>query len=80
MHTDMANKQEELEDIGQQENYHTAVVMETWWNDSHNWNATMDGYKLVRRHLQGRTGSGEALYVRERFECLELNDDDESQF
>lgn len=47
---------------------------------THNWNAAMDGYKLVRRHLQGRTGSGVALYVRERFECLELNDDDESQF
>lgn len=53
--------------------------METWWNDFHNWNAAMDCYKLFRRYQQGRAGSGVALYVREGFECLELNDSDESQ-
>ncbi|KAK4824553.1 hypothetical protein QYF61_016157 [Mycteria americana] len=37
----------------------------------------MDGYKLFRRGRQGRRGSGVALYVRECFDCLELNDGDE---
>ena len=36
----------------------------------------MDGYKLLRRDGQGRRGSGLALYVRECFDCLELNDGD----
>ncbi|GAB0204048.1 hypothetical protein GRJ2_002870400 [Grus japonensis] len=36
----------------------------------------MDGYKLFRRDRQGRRGSGVALYVRECFDCLELDDGD----
>ena len=36
----------------------------------------MDDYKLFRRDRQGRRGSGAVLYVRECFDCLELNDGD----
>ncbi|PKU47447.1 rna-directed dna polymerase from mobile element jockey-like [Limosa lapponica baueri] len=46
----MSNKQEELEAIVQQENYDVVAVMETWWDDSHNWSAPVDGYKLFRRN------------------------------
>ena len=42
----------------------------------HNWSAAMDGYKLFRKDRQGRRGGGVALYVRECFDCLELNDGD----
>ncbi|KAK4830434.1 hypothetical protein QYF61_011142 [Mycteria americana] len=70
----MGNKQEELEAIVQQENYDIVAITETWWDDSHNWSAAMDGYKLLRSDRQGRRGSGVALYVRECFDCLELND------
>ncbi|GAB0209132.1 hypothetical protein GRJ2_003378900 [Grus japonensis] len=73
----MGNKQEELEAIVQWENYDIVAIMETWWDDSHKWSAAMDGYKLFRRDRQGRRGSGVALYVRECFDCLELNDGDE---
>ncbi|GAB0206513.1 hypothetical protein GRJ2_003116900 [Grus japonensis] len=73
----MGNKQEELEAIVQQENYDIVAIMETWWDDSHNGSAAMDGYKLFRRDRQGRRGSGVALYVRECFDCLELNDGDD---
>ncbi|GAB0203829.1 hypothetical protein GRJ2_002848500 [Grus japonensis] len=45
----MGNKQEELEAVAQQENYDIVAIMETWWDDSHNWSAAMDGYKLFRR-------------------------------
>ncbi|GAB0206897.1 hypothetical protein GRJ2_003155300 [Grus japonensis] len=70
------NKQEELEAIVQQENYDIVAITETWWDDLHNWSAAMDGYKLFRRDRQGRRGGGVALYVRECFDCLELNDGD----
>ena len=70
----MGNKQEELEAIVQLENYDIVAIMETWWDDSHNWSAAMDGYKLFRRDRQGRRGGGVALYVRECFDRLELND------
>ena len=36
----------------------------------------MDGYKLFRRDRQGRRGGGVALYVRECFDCLELDGDE----
>ncbi|GAB0183522.1 hypothetical protein GRJ2_000817500 [Grus japonensis] len=50
------------------------------WDDSHDWSAAMDGYKLFRRDRQGRRGSGVALYVRDCFNCIELNDcDDKAQ-
>ncbi|PKU33531.1 mitochondrial fission process protein 1 [Limosa lapponica baueri] len=73
----MGNKQEELEAIVQQENYDVVPIRETWWDDSHDWNAAMAGYKLFRRDRQGRRGSGVALYVGECFDCLELDDGDD---
>ena len=69
----MGNKQEELEAIAWQENYDVVNITETWWDDSHNWSAAMDGYKLFRMDRQRRRGGGVALYVRECFDCLELN-------
>ena len=73
----MGNKQEELEAIVQLENYDIVAITETWWNDSRNWSAAMDGYKLFRRDRQGRRGGGVALYVTECFDCLEPDDGDE---
>ena len=73
----MDNKQEELEAIAQQENYDIVAITETWWDDSHNWSAAVDGYKIFRRERQGKRGGGVALYVRECFDCLELNDGDD---
>ncbi|GAB0209581.1 hypothetical protein GRJ2_003423800 [Grus japonensis] len=68
---------QELETIVQQENYDIVAITKTWWNDSHNWSAAMDNYKVFRRDRQGRRGSGVALYVKECFDCLELNDGDD---
>jgi len=57
----------------QQENYDIVSITETWWDDSHNWSVAVDGYKCFGRDRQGRRGSGVALYLRECFACLELN-------
>ncbi|KAK4823963.1 hypothetical protein QYF61_008349 [Mycteria americana] len=73
----MGNKQEELEAIVHQENYDMVAITETWWDDSHNWSAAMDGYKLFRRNRRGRRGGGVALYVRECLDSLELDDGDD---
>ncbi|OPJ86997.1 hypothetical protein AV530_006205 [Patagioenas fasciata monilis] len=44
----MDNKQEELEAIVRQKNYNVVAITETCWDDSHNWSAALDGYKLFR--------------------------------
>ena len=62
----MGNKQEELETIVQSESYDGVAITETWWNDSHSWNAVMEGYWLFKRDRLGRKGSGVALYVKKR--------------
>ncbi|PKU36299.1 mitochondrial fission process protein 1 [Limosa lapponica baueri] len=69
----MGNKQDELEHIVQQDSYDIVAITETWWSDGHDWNAVMNGYKFFRRDRQGRRGGGVALYVRECFDCIELD-------
>lgn len=70
----MGNKLEELEAIVQQGKYDIVSTTETWWDDSYNCSVAMDGYKLFRRSRIERRGSGVALYVRDCFDCLEIND------
>ena len=50
------------------ENYDLIAVAETWWEDSHNWNTTIEGYKLFRRDRQGRRCRTDALYVEEQID------------
>ncbi|GAB0199184.1 mitochondrial enolase superfamily member 1 [Grus japonensis] len=73
----MGNKQEQLEAIVQQDSCDLVAITETWWDDSHDWSAAMDGYKLFRRDRHGRRGGGVALYVRECFDCIEFDDCDD---
>ncbi|KAK4813301.1 hypothetical protein QYF61_023452 [Mycteria americana] len=63
--------------LSHMENYDMVAITETWWDDSHNWSAAMDGYKLFRRDRRGRRGGGVALYVRECLDSLELDDGDD---
>ncbi|GAB0187578.1 hypothetical protein GRJ2_001223100 [Grus japonensis] len=72
----MGNKQEELEAIVQQDSCDLVAITEMWWDNSHDWSAAMDGYKLFRRDRHGRRGGEVALYVRECFDCIELDDCD----
>jgi len=45
----MVNKQEEREATVQQDSYDLVTITETWWDDSYDRSALMDGYKLFRR-------------------------------
>ncbi|PKU28504.1 nipped-b-like protein [Limosa lapponica baueri] len=73
----MGNKQDELEAIVRQDSYDVVTITETWWDDGHDWNAAMNGYKLLRRNRQRRRGGGVALNSRECFECMELDSSDD---
>ena len=48
------NKQEELETVAQFRKYDLIAIMETWWDESHNWNTLIEDYRLFRRDRQGR--------------------------
>ena len=48
------------------------TIIETWWDNSHDWHAVMDGYRLFRKDRPTRRRGGVALYVREQLECIEL--------
>jgi len=61
----------------QQDSYDFVTITETLWDDSHDWSAAMDGYKLFRRHRQGRRGGGVGLYVRQCLDSIELNGSDD---
>ncbi|KAF4803558.1 hypothetical protein TURU_015076 [Turdus rufiventris] len=62
----------------QQQSYDVVAIAETWWDDSHSWSTALDGYKLFRRDRKGRRGGGVALYIREAFDAMddETNDDE----
>ncbi|GAB0186493.1 hypothetical protein GRJ2_001114600 [Grus japonensis] len=69
----MRNKQEELEALALSQCYDIIGISETWWEESCDWCAVMDGYRLFRRDRQGRRGGGVALYVTEGLDCTELS-------
>ncbi|KAJ7410618.1 rna-directed dna polymerase from mobile element jockey-like [Pitangus sulphuratus] len=62
----MRNKQEELEALAQSQGFDITGISETWWDETCNWSALLDGYQFFRRDRQGRRGRGVALYVMER--------------
>ncbi|GAB0182504.1 cAMP-dependent protein kinase inhibitor alpha [Grus japonensis] len=45
----MSNKQEELEATMLLESYDLVAITETWWDESHDWSAAINGYRLFRR-------------------------------
>ncbi|KAJ7407628.1 mitochondrial fission process protein 1 [Willisornis vidua] len=70
----MGNEQEEMETTVQQESYDVAAIVESWWDELHDWSDVMDGYNLFRRNTRGRRGDGMALYIMECFNYTELKD------
>ncbi|GAB0208021.1 mitochondrial enolase superfamily member 1 [Grus japonensis] len=74
----MRNKQEELEALAQSQCYDVIGISETWWEESCDWCAVMDGYRLFRRDRQGRRGGGVALYVTEGLDCTGLSVGDDT--
>ena len=68
----MGNKQEELETVVQLGKYDLIAIMETGWDESHDWNTLIEDYRLFRRDRQGRRGGGIAPYVRKWIDCEEL--------
>jgi len=65
----MGNKQGELETMVPLENFDLIAITGTWWDDSHNWNTTIEGYKLFRRDRQGRRDRRVTLCVKKWIDC-----------
>ena len=70
----MGNKQEKMEATVHLESYDLIANTETWWDESHNWSAAIDGDKLFRWHRQGRRVWGGALYVKKWIDCTQLSE------
>ncbi|KAF4796463.1 hypothetical protein TURU_083985 [Turdus rufiventris] len=68
----MRNKQEELEVLVRSKKCDVTGISETWWDESCDWSAMLDSYKLFRRERQGRQGGEMAYCVMKRLECTEL--------
>jgi len=69
----MGNEQEELEATVLLESYDLIALTETWWDECHNWNVTVDGYRLFRRDRKVKRGGGIALYINKSVQCEELS-------
>ena len=53
--------------------YDLIAITETWWDESHDWNVALDGYRLFRRDRRGRRGGGVALYIKKTLQSEELS-------
>ncbi|GAB0190587.1 mitochondrial enolase superfamily member 1 [Grus japonensis] len=69
----MGNKQEELEATVLLESYDLVAITETWWDESNDWSAAINGYRLFRRDRRGRRGRRVALYIKKCIDCEELS-------
>lgn len=68
----MGNEQDELQIHVQSQGFDLVVIMETWWDSSHDCSVVMQGFSLLGRHRQGRHGDGVALFARQHLECIRL--------
>ncbi|KAJ7406479.1 hypothetical protein WISP_133548 [Willisornis vidua] len=68
----MRNKQGELRALAQSQRFDITSISETWWIESCDWNALLDGYRLFKRDRQDRGGGRVALCVLESLGCTEL--------
>jgi len=69
----MGNKQEELEAIVLLESCNLIALIETWWDESHDWSMVINGYRLFRRERQEKRGGGVSLYIKKSIQCEELS-------
>ena len=69
----MDNKQEELEATVLLESFDLVAIIETWWDEWHDWSAAIDDHRPFRRDRWGRRGGGFALNIKNWIECEELS-------
>jgi len=69
----MGNKQEEWEATMLLESYDLVTLTETFWDESHDWSAATNGYRLFRRDRRGRRGRGVTLCIKKWIKCKELS-------
>ncbi|KAJ7425368.1 hypothetical protein BTVI_03143 [Pitangus sulphuratus] len=70
----MRNEQEDLKALVLSKRFDITDIGETWWDESCDWCAILDDYRLFRRDRQGRWGRV-MLYIIEELECMDLTDE-----
>ncbi|KAF4794900.1 hypothetical protein TURU_097774 [Turdus rufiventris] len=60
----------------QQQSCDVVTITETSWDNSHSWSASLDGYKIFRRDRKVRRGGGLPLYIREAFDAMGIETND----
>lgn len=68
----MKSKEDELQALAQSLRFDITDISQTCGDETNDWSAPFDGYRLFLRDRQGRRGGGVALYVIERLEYREL--------
>lgn len=48
------------------------VTIETWWDNSHDWNVVTDGYILLEKTDQNNKAVELPFFVKEQWECIEF--------
>ncbi|KAJ7410341.1 adaptin ear-binding coat-associated protein 1 [Willisornis vidua] len=66
------NKQEKLEALAQSQRFDITGISEAWWDETCDWSALLDRYKLFRRDSKGERAWRMALYGIEGLECMQL--------
>ena len=51
-------------------------ITETWWNDSHDWNTTIEGYKLIEKNRENKKVGRVAVYVKNTHSCTEMQEEE----
>lgn len=69
----MGSNQEDLKATVLLESYEIVAVTKTWWGESHDWSAVINGYRPFRSYRKARREGGVALYINKWIECEELS-------
>ncbi|WP_227645557.1 endonuclease/exonuclease/phosphatase family protein, partial [Klebsiella pneumoniae] len=49
-------------------------ISETWFDNSHDWLATIQGYSLYRKDREDKKGGGVCLYVKDDIKVIRRDD------
>lgn len=76
----LSNKQDEVEVHARSESYGVRRIIEAWWENSHEWKTTMDGYNVFQKDMKRKRESGIDLHVKVKFECMEVSYGDHGSY
>lgn len=74
----MGKKQDMLEIIAYGETV-ISLVLQSWWDNSYNWNINIKGYTLFQKNRVGRKGGAIVLNIRNIHACSLFQEEEYSR-